>query len=281
LGPIPNPHHLYIYLKETIDYINNYIIESLNLKEIQEGFLKLCKMSIKSLQSQDPYKYLNKVEIKQLDDLIVDYFYSNGVSRRLEKVMKSLKTKYSQNISYQTSKVFYIVQKLKNSLNKIKSCFDGESPLYAALKKSNYTILQPDEYSIISRIYSEINDGTIEAGLLAEDYINNIRKQINNAKYASNITMHIHAEIKILDHLYTQHFESNLNKIDKRFYISCSKLMCYDCTILCRVINDNIGNGLKVGTFKGRGTHGLEFQNGWLIPRIALNNKPILFEYSN
>jgi hypothetical protein len=245
---------LYKYINDTIKYIYFFITETkVSDEKMQTDFLDICKASLGSLQKEDPYKYLIDIEKLKLDKLIKNFFLEKGLARKLEKVLNSIKSKYSNNIANQISKCFYTINKIKHSLIQIKSMNNNNQnfELYNALKLGQINILRYDERELLLNINAFFTENESKSEeLFGKDYVDLIRQQVAITQ-PSKVKLHLHAELKIIDFILLQNLDKQVNNFNDQFYIASSKLMCYDCLLINEAINCIFGDKLKVSASTG------------------------------
>ena len=287
-------NELYKYIENTLIFFH-HIANDLDTSEesMIETFVTICKSLLSSLQKDDPFKYLCEGEEKAMTELIRDFYHNRGVAKQILNTIGQLKKKYSNAIALQMSKVGYILTKTKHSFDKIIRSIKKKGCLFHEAFKDRqdyYNILHDcDEISLIKKLKSMLIRDKQKAEQFHE-LIDDLTKQ-SEITQASKISMHLHAEMKIVDHVLPKYLEK-LRKESESVYIGSSKLFCYDCHLMEKAINTAFGNILKLFSgeetlkadsqqiLESRGTHGLEFTSRWLLPKLVLSHENLLNEYA-
>ena len=231
------------YITDVLDFFHTFANKKSKetiAKQKQDTFLKICKALLNSLQKDDPYKYLVDIEKEKLDNFIEDFYNKTGVAKNLAKALSGLKKDYGNDIAQQISKVGYTINKVKHSFNKVISNIENKSSkLHKILKKdqNSYDILKDcDELSLVKMFYNTLTE---QANSQDNKVLNDIiiaLKRHKDTKNASELSMHVHAEMKILDKVLPEYLKKTQETKSNNIYIGSSKLFCYDCHLMQETI---------------------------------------------
>lgn len=309
---------LYKHITEIIAFFNNKTKED---KEKDSTFLKITKELLNGLQQEDPYKYLpDQLSKVRFDQFIKDFFNNENIKDFAQKIT-DFKKIYGNEIAQQIiGKPSYIIHKAKHSFDKINTHISKkESFLSSLLNIENYEILTPDERSFASTTLQNLKniqdnphfESSDEFTRLKENIESKIKKTSVQATKESKtnqelqqakeqrpdwikFTMHIHAEMKILDYIMERLAQGNREgeARKKSFYVAASKLNCYDCHLVKKTVNKESHIHLEISSdaennkdntqsqyIETRGTHGLPFSDNWLPPKFIIEDQKILEQY--
>ena len=295
---------LYKHITEIIAFFNNKTQED---KEKDSTFLKITKELLNGLQQEDPYKYLpDQPSQDKFDQFIKDFFNDKNIKDFTKNITYFKKT-YGNDIAQQIiGKPSYIIYKAKRSFDKINTHISKkEGFLSALLNIEAYEILTPNERGFALKVIDRLKNIQDEPHCKSGDELTRLKENIESKIKKSSVqatkeqridwikfTMHIHAEMKILDYIMERLAQGDQEGEAHKFYIAASKLNCYDCHLAKEAVNteshihleissdvENNQDNTQLQHIETRGTHGLPFSDNWLPPEFIIKDQKILTQY--